>query len=720
MALHKPAADSESALNAFVVLKDKINNLLPTRIQACHEMPKSAQLAMAHYLAQALLLLSPVDVEKAIKMRGEGDGGSLLDLIEQQMVQEEFQPHDRMDVFRFALHALQVVEDEGIGNEAADSEVESESESDGNGLTDPRPDVRMLDEGGHVEWLAEICCPEYYSSIRVLNSAGACCFLTRSPQFPIVFDLRSSANHYQCANALVLGAPMVRFDHLVLQQPITMDHDAILSHLDPTWYKRRLSPGRTDILLASTRARPLSIAAAHGYLLVGDDEGNLAFYCYQPPLESLATATASDASIQCTNSKKQVARPQKLAAFYQDGACYSTQIFGGMHGGYFAMVTQYSGVVELYLLPQHADPGADDTAHHEGVSSMQKIWLPECVNDAKISPDRRWLVAVGDRGNVWIARVEWDAATVDMPLDAPLPMVNDFALIALEHPVLFAVALANSGQAVDPAGAVRSMLADFTSQHIAWAPCATRFAVSSDTHPHLLVFTTPILDDRPASLEHVVFTVQPTYAVAFHPYDPSILAASNRHGFVQLIDVDACDPLRVEVLEGKTLEEAVATWANDTLSDLVTAAQRYPRDIVPVRHGSTSCQINGLQWSFDGQFLYIATYKRVLVHQFNRPPSLFDLVTHKLSISETAVMPDTCQHLLIAAALMDSARALDPTAAMRAMLEEFTLKYVAWSPCSTRYAVSCNTYPYLFVFLAPTSNGATAKLEDVVSTGQPT
>ncbi|KAJ3362952.1 hypothetical protein GGF32_005092 [Allomyces javanicus] len=617
-------------------------------------MPKNTQLAMAHYLARSLLLRSPIDLEKAIKTLGEGDNGPLLDLIEEQMVHDECQPHDRTDMFRFALRALQVVEDEENGNEATDSENESGGQS-GDGLTELRPDIRMLDEGGHVEWLAEICCPEYYSSIRALDSAGACRFLTRSPQWPIVFDLPSSANHYQCANALALGSPIVRLNHLVLQQPITVDHDAVLSQLDLTWYKRRLSHDHTHMFLASTKARPLSIAAAHGYLLVGDDEGNLAFYCYQPPLECLAMATASDLSIQLMNDKKQVAGPRKLAAFYQDGACYSTQIFGGMRGGYFAMVTQYSGVVELYELPQHADLGANGAAHRAGVYSLHKIWLRACVNDAKISPDRRWLVAVGDHGNVWIARVEWGALIVDQPLKAPLPVMNDFFLIALEHPVLFAVALSDSGQAIDPTEAMRVMLADFTSQQVAWAPCASRFAVSSDTHPYLIIFSAPTFDGAPARLEHVIGTAQPTYAVTFHPHDRSILAVSNRHGFVQIIDVDACDPPQVVVFEGESLEEVAATWSANAISDLVAAAQWYPRDIMPVRIGSMSCQINGLQWSLDGQFLYIATYKRVLVHQFNRPSSLFDLVAHKLPASDANVMPDACQHRLVA--LTDEMRA---------------------------------------------------------------
>ncbi|KNE60430.1 hypothetical protein AMAG_05818 [Allomyces macrogynus ATCC 38327] len=642
MAFPKPITDSESGFDDFAVLRDIINDVLPMRVQVCREMPKDAQLAMAHYLAQSLLLHSPADVEKAIKTVAEGDNGLLLDLIEEQMVHEEFQPHDRIDAFRFALHALQMVEDEGNGDAAADSESDSESdsgsESDGDGLPKLRPGVRVLDEGGHVEWFAEICCPEYYSSIRALDSADTCRFLTRSSQWPIVFDLTSSANHYQCANSLALGAPIVRLDHLVLQQPITMDHDAILSHLDPTWFKRRPSHGHTQMSLASTKARPLSLAAAHGYLLVGDDEGNLAFFCYQP-LEILATATASDASIQSTNGKEQMAKPCKLAAYYQDGACYSTQIVDGMHGGYFAVVTQYSGVVEVYELPRHTDPGANGAAHRAGVYSMQKIWLRACVNDAKISPDHRLLVAVGDQGNVWIARVEWDA----------LDMVNNPVLIALEHPVLFAVALADSGQAVGPAEAVRTMLADFTSQQLAWAPCATRFAVSSDTHPYLLVFSAPALDGERATLEHVVFTAQPTYAVAFHPHDRSILAASNRHGFVQIIDIDACDQPHVEVSEGKAVEEAAAMWSADAIMELAAAARQYPREVVPVRVSSTSCQINGLQWSLDGQLLYIATCKRVLVHQFNRPSSLFELVAQKLHVSDADVMADACQQRFMAA-----------------------------------------------------------------------
>ncbi|KNE60431.1 hypothetical protein AMAG_05819 [Allomyces macrogynus ATCC 38327] len=663
--------DDEWEIDEFEELVGDVDDVLADNVPAFIELPEHVQSAMSHYLARSLTRRFPDETEDAVAaLQGNGDDVPLLELIERQMTAEELQMRDRADVFR-VCHAR------------ARNALAAASGDDSIRL---QPDVDLIDEGGDPAWLARICGKEYFASIRALDLAGDCRFLTRSPRWPIIFDLPSAANHFQCANALALGPPVVRLDHLVLQQPITVECESIRSHLDPIWSawgRQSKDTASNDFELDEAPAWPLSIAAAYGFVVAGGEEGNLTFFCHQPlkdsvvslvaaptvpfkdlaePLATAVTIPDSPAPSKATtdqspstpaddknDEEEEVPGLQQIAAFNLDDSYNSTQIVDGIYGGYYAVASRNSGVIEFYQLPQHGSSGAPHRPPAPKVALMRSMQLRGCVNDAKVSPDRHWLAAVGDHGNVWIAPVVWDELVTEDGTVPPPHVPNDPVLVDLVHPVLFAAALTDSARAADPASAMRAMLAGFTSQYVAWAPCATRFAVSSDTHPYLFVFSAPTFDGAPARLEHVIGMAQSTYAVAFHPRDRSILAVSNRHGFVQIIDVDAPDPPRVAVPEGKTLEEAAAAWSNDTINEFMSAARRYPREIVPVRHKSTSCQINGLQWSFDGQFLYIATYERVLVYQFNRPPSLFDMIARRLRVDDAEVMADACRHRFLAA-----------------------------------------------------------------------
>ncbi|KAJ3362951.1 hypothetical protein GGF32_005091 [Allomyces javanicus] len=508
------------------------------------------------------------------------------------------------------------------------SKAESERDINVSGrhrLARLRPDDDFRDVGADAKWRAQILSQEYYAPIRALDSNGACRFLTRSARWPIVFDLRSKANHFQCANALVLGPPIVQFHHFVLQEPIAVERDALHWHLKPT---------------------------------CGMD-GNLTFMCHQP-LKTGALGLSSTSSQpgvgQGEGIKKEAASLQKITAFTRPGGNYSsTQVVDGVYGGYFAIAAHNSGTIDFYRLPYHALVGScvvTPGPPENDVELVHSVRLRvEGIKDAKVSPDRQWLVAIGDHGAVWIMRVVWDEPTVDDGIVLPPRVPTDPFLASLEYPVLIAAALMDSARRLNPTAAMRTMLEDLTLKDVAWAPCSTRFAVSSNTHPYLLVFSAPTPDGAAAKLEHVVFTARPPYAIVFHPRDRSVLAVSNRHGYVQIIDLDACDPPFVVVPKRKTLKQVAARWSADTISELADASRRYPREILPVRFGSMSCQITGLQWSLDGHFLYIATYERVLVYQFKRPSSLFDMIARRLPVSDAKFLSDGCRRRFLAATI---------------------------------------------------------------------
>ncbi|KAJ3371426.1 hypothetical protein GGF31_003351 [Allomyces arbusculus] len=604
----------------------------------------------------------------------------LFNLIAEIMQEEGRDLFDVSDVLAFAMHALRAAitfpdvygtdwmpddddddGDEGSGSEeegeeseeSGEESEESEDESD-DGTATPdgwvnelRLDPSLHDLGGDLDWYQSITSKEYFSSIRGLHSMR---FLTRSPRWPIQFAVPSSTIHFQCANSLALGPFLSPFDGLVLQQPYTVRSDKIFTRTDMDWYSPRCQNRKGHACLVTLDDCPLSIAAQHGYLMTGSERGDLAFFCNQPP------------AVYSENGGNSVPSLEMIALMDADDMYNSAQIIDGPYGGYFGMAALNDGIVEIYPLPAHDAPNATVRPHASPASAVRRTWVvnfPGCVNDAKFSPDRHWLACVGDHGAVWLTRVQWAAPLADGRVQGPkfeTPVRADLA-----HSVLLAVALHDAPTAhrrLDTAATMRDFLARVTSQYVAWAPCATRFAVSCDTVPYVLVFALNSGDsdaDAVARLEHVIGTAQPTYAIAFHPHERSILAVSNRHGFVQVIDVEGHVPLKLpEVPRGCTLEDAAVKWDRETLTVLAASAMRYLRDVIQVTYGSkTSCVINGLQWTVDGRYLYIATNQRVLVYQFNRVPPLFDLVAQKLSLigTENKTMPIMCHNRFQAAAV---------------------------------------------------------------------
>ncbi|KAJ3362956.1 hypothetical protein GGF32_005096 [Allomyces javanicus] len=625
-------------------------------------LPTNLQGAMLHYLGRHMAARFVVETMLAMHQYTLTEAPHLLFNLIAEIMQEE--GHDVFDVaavFEFAMHALRAVlsnpevygtdwmpdddedeEEEGSGSdEESEESEESGDESDGRPVApdgwaiELRPDPTLHDLGGDLDWYQSMTSKEHFTSIRGLHSTR---FVTRSPRWPVQFAVPSTTIHFQCANSLALGPFLPPFDGLVLQQPYTVRGDKIFTRSDPNWYSPRCQNRKGHTCLETLDDCPLSITAQHGYMMTGSERGDLVFFCNQPP--------AADSE----NGGDSVPSLEMIALMDADDMYNSTQIIDGPFGGYFGIAALNDGIVEIYPLPAHDVPNVTVRPHASPSSAVRRTWVvnfPGCINDAKFSPDRQWLACVSDHGAVWLTRVQWAEPLADGRV--PSPKFGTPVRADLTHPVLLAVALHDAPtthRRLDAAAAMRDLMARVTSQYVAWAPCATRFAVSCDTVPHVLVFAVDGESGPCARLEHVIGTAQPTYAIAFHPSDRSILAVSNRHGFVQVIDVEGHVPLKLpEVPKGCSLEDAAVKWDKETLTMIAASAKRYLRDVIQVTYGSkTSCVINGLQWTVDGRYLYIATNQRVLVYQFNRVSPLFDLVAEKLSLigTENKAMPIMC------------------------------------------------------------------------------
>lgn len=150
------------------------------------------------------------------------------------------------------------------------------------------------------------------------------------------------------------------------------------------------------------------------------------------------------------------------------------------------------------------------------------------------------------------------------------------------------------------------------------------FAHTSDTHNHVLVWR--------AETQQVLYSIDAagyTYAIAFHPRLEGVLAFTNRYGYLHTINLEEAIPTTtsslhqhtqvVNILDHNDTQPFSAFSNNDQEGEHLAAHQeitmiafRGERD----RRLRILAKINGIQWSRDGKYLYVATKKRVLAYEF--------------------------------------------------------------------------------------------------------
>jgi WD40 repeat protein len=177
------------------------------------------------------------------------------------------------------------------------------------------------------------------------------------------------------------------------------------------------------------------------------------------------------------------------------------------------------------------------------------------INDARISPDGQHLVCVGDAAYLFHLTVAFDDG----------------------HLVL--------GAPTKRAIAVDSV---FSSQYLAWSKSSLYFAHTSDSHHTVFVWRT-----QPLELVHRIDAAGYTYAVQFHPAFEGVLVFSNRYGYVHTVN----------------LEEQHHQHVRHEITMVSFRGEKNTRLRILAK-------INGLQWSNDGRYLYVATKKRVLAYEF--------------------------------------------------------------------------------------------------------
>ncbi|KAI7871069.1 hypothetical protein BDF14DRAFT_1740884 [Spinellus fusiger] len=134
--------------------------------------------------------------------------------------------------------------------------------------------------------------------------------------------------------------------------------------------------------------------------------------------------------------------------------------------------------------------------------------------------------------------------------------------------------------------------------YVAWNPSSTHFAHTSDSHSQVTVW-----DCLHQCIVKTIDARGYTYAIQFHPFLDNLLVFSNRYGYFHTVQWDAS--------------------FHDTTHEITLVSFRGEKDT----RLRILAKINGIQWSHKGDYLYVATKKRVLAYELKtkQVPSLVTL-----------------------------------------------------------------------------------------------
>ncbi|KAI8084891.1 uncharacterized protein BX664DRAFT_338040 [Halteromyces radiatus] len=234
----------------------------------------------------------------------------------------------------------------------------------------------------------------------------------------------------------------------------------------------------------------------------------------------------------------------------------------------------------------------------------------------------------------------------------------------------------------------------YSSQHVVWNHSSEYFAHTSDTHHRVLVWRASTLD-----IVYSIDAAGYTYAIKFHPFLDGVLAFTNRYGYFHTVDLNQvfdktsttmtdeqgsnsndCNDTpskdnsgsvesifdfgrQTTTYRGHTCNRYCDNNGNNKAANTSSSSSSFTDSNESVyhdhpghhthhltaRHEMTMvafrgekdrglrilAKINGIQWSQDGCYLYVATKKRVLAYEFiswsqQHVRSLFGLAGQKI------------------------------------------------------------------------------------------
>ncbi|KAI1318511.1 hypothetical protein EDD11_006393 [Mortierella claussenii] len=488
---------------------------------------------------------------------------------------------------------------------------------------------------------------------------------------------------------------------------------------------------------------PLCMAHRYGYVVMGAREGMLIVHCTQcqrQPIEIHNNLLAGSLHNVMLNSVQIVRWPRyyrsnvmqdddryEAAAGqeedeqedldgeigdddYDEKEGYPTK--PGQFDHYLIMTGNDSGLF-IAALPDHPDKeeikkqsrkyhieyGEDDFYGHVYKYKEDHTWIRsgfggEALNDAKASPNGRWIAVVGDSAKVWIIEVTHVAETEEQKaireeremmdkletdseyetddsmeeIEAKLGIAdqevkgprgekrvreadddwkNSSSSFKSAKPMVRPRLLHQFGQPVAMTVPDKVLFTPqqrkrrrnherYASQYVAWNATSTKFAHSSDTSSRVVVWSMPSRE-----IICCVDTGGLSFAIDFHPTLENLFAVANWYGFVHVVDLTGCcigdedlvpDDVHYngQAKIGPGLTGKCEGPHYEEKHDILMLSFRGEKD----RSLRILDAIRGLGWSTDGRHLYVSTLRRVLRYELAvdgmKIPTLFELCAREV------------------------------------------------------------------------------------------
>ncbi|KAG2233055.1 hypothetical protein INT48_009855 [Thamnidium elegans] len=411
----------------------------------------------------------------------------------------------------------------------------------------------------------------------------------------------SSTNHDQSANAICL----VQSNYGLSEELYAVYRDRIIQcgkapvQVNKTIHENQ-SQKRDTTWLETDGFDPQCLAQKYGYMAIGGVEGEFELYCCTDPAMPVkiwgTKFKGKDNVMLMTNSIQLVRWKNKITQEYQH------MLIGCMNE---------AGLL-FYHLPPHREcklfRGQKNVESTVKLHSHLRSFSGVPINDAKLSPDGTKLVCVGDDNIIFIIHVFHCDTTGAINFSSPTEMVIP--------PQIFQQKSMKS--------------TPYSSQYVCWSASSRYFAHTSDSHNLVLIWRTCTRE-----ILYTIDAVGYTYAISFHPKLDNILVFTNRYGYFHTVDLS--NILRFDQQTDYSRgHQCLATCIQGQYHAVFhTSHLEINHEITMVSfRGEINtklrilAKINGIEWSKDGNYLYLATKKRVLAYQFNTTqviPSLLDI-----------------------------------------------------------------------------------------------
>jgi hypothetical protein len=346
---------------------------------------------------------------------------------------------------------------------------------------------------------------------------------------------------------------------------------------------------------------PMCLAEKYGYMAIGGIEGEFELYCCmdrEKPIKIWGTKFKGKNNVLLMTNAVQIVRWKQL-----EEEEYS----------YYLIACMNDAGILIYDLPSHRQCQSPSFTTACNLQCHIRTFDRVPINDARVSPDGKHLVCVGDEACLFLLTVSF----------------NQQGRIVFGQPKKFTMPLdiltAASKDIIKP------LQFTFSSQYVAWSKSSVYVAHTSDTDNHVFIWRTkPQLE-----LIYRIDAGGYTYAIQFHPELEGVLAFSNRYGYLHTVNLEECiskqDPHCIIKLlaydrqtpqsTGHSCTQTCLPNGNEAIFHTAHLYARHEITMVSFRGEKNRrlrilAKINGLQWSRDGCYLYVSTKKRVLAYEF--------------------------------------------------------------------------------------------------------